>query len=181
MHYFFSLPEEKKERIVARFNEQARKDPSGCWLWSGSMNNYCKFTILTEGRRSIGMWAHRFSWMLHYKTPIPKGLLCCHSCDVKECVNPQHIFLGTSKDNARDSMMKDRRKRFKLEQRFRLVEDLIAGSTFKEINEKYKVRNSVIYSYLRSREIVAKYGNLSFKHRLSSPRGNARRLLNQKQ
>lgn len=51
--------------------------------------------------------AHRLVWT-KLNGPIPAGIDCCHTCDVKECVNPAHIFLGTDADNHQDKARKGR-------------------------------------------------------------------------
>lgn len=51
--------------------------------------------------------AHRYVWEYH-KGPIPEGMLVCHSCDVKRCVNIDHLFLGTYLDNMLDKVAKGR-------------------------------------------------------------------------
>lgn len=80
-------------------------DPiTGCWTWIGG------FGSEGYGRVSIGRYrtgAHRHSYIL-FVDAIPKGLMVLHSCDVRSCVNPDHLFLGTHKDNASDMARKGR-------------------------------------------------------------------------
>jgi hypothetical protein len=51
--------------------------------------------------------AHRWAWEI-VNGPIPDGLLVCHKCDVTSCVNPDHLFIGTQKENLKDCRDKGR-------------------------------------------------------------------------
>jgi len=77
---------------------------TGCWLWGGHIkaDGYGEITFKKKYYR-----AHRLSWERH-NGPIPSGLLVCHKCDVRSCINPEHLFLGTQKDNIRDALSKGR-------------------------------------------------------------------------
>lgn len=75
-----------------------------CWLWKGCLQQKGYGTIMIgDERHSV----HRFSWTLH-KGKIPKGLFVCHHCDIPNCVNPEHLFLGDNGDNMRDASKKGR-------------------------------------------------------------------------
>lgn len=87
-----------------RFWEKVRKT-DGCWLWTANTNEF------GHGKYWDGIRvenAHRHSWRIH-NGPIPDGLSVLHRCDVPDCVNPQHLFLGTQSDNIHDMMKKGRR------------------------------------------------------------------------
>lgn len=91
------------QKDIAHF--WSRVDKSGqCWLWVGARTSagYGHFYI-----GKLAIYAHRFSWQI-INGEIPKGLLICHHCDNPPCVNPNHLFLGTLSDNARDSAAKGR-------------------------------------------------------------------------
>lgn len=77
---------------------------TGCWLWTGKLDR-SGYGYLVHDERPRR--AHRMSWKLHVG-PIPEGLHVCHRCDVRSCVNPAHLFLGTARDNIRDCWAKGR-------------------------------------------------------------------------
>lgn len=86
----------------------AKVDKSGeCWLWTGCLDKdgYGKFRIKKKIFRT-----HRISYEL-YVEPIPDGLYVCHHCDNPSCVNPDHLFVGTSKDNMRDMISKSHNRK----------------------------------------------------------------------
>jgi len=73
-----------------------------CWLWLGAKSDFGhgRFRISRKKEHR----AHRFSWMLH-NGEIPLGLVVCHKCDIPACVNPDHLFLGTMRDNTAGSKL----------------------------------------------------------------------------
>lgn len=80
-------------------------DKSQCWLYQKSIDHKGYAHLKT---RDIVIKAHRFSYK-HHIGEIPNGLFVCHKCDVRNCVNPNHLFLGTNQDNMNDMCQKGRK------------------------------------------------------------------------
>jgi len=80
------------------------KPVDACWIWLGATysNGYGNFFDGTGHAL-----AHRFAWELNFG-PIPPEMHCCHKCDVRACVNPNHLFIGSRADNMRDMVIKHR-------------------------------------------------------------------------
>jgi hypothetical protein len=83
-------------------------ETTGCWEWKLSTSHHgygqCFHPIENKVKR-----AHRVSYELFIGT-IPPGVLVLHKCDNRKCVNPEHLFLGTSQSNTDDMMQKGRDK-----------------------------------------------------------------------
>jgi hypothetical protein len=94
------------ERLAGKY----KPDTNGCWIWTGGKFNHGYGAIGAGSKQSRqNLLAHRVSYE-HYKGPIPEGLDVCHTCDVKLCINPEHLFVGTAKDNVRDMYQKGRER-----------------------------------------------------------------------
>ena len=88
---------------LARFSARVQHATNGCWLWQGAS---------VKGRGQIyvngkNMLATRFAYQ-QFKGEIPEGMYVCHTCDDPSCVNPNHLWLGTARDNWQDARRKRR-------------------------------------------------------------------------
>lgn len=95
---------------IIRFKQQIGNPlDNGCWPWKGAKakSGYGEMTLMRPAKRPFT--AHRLSWSI-FRGPIPDGLFVCHHCDRRECVNPDHLFVGTHLDNMRDCKFKGRNK-----------------------------------------------------------------------
>ena len=139
----------KRKSTLERFESYAEPIPEcGCWIWTGAVFNdgYGAFR-----RPKFTERAHRTAWWLYFGK-IPKGALVLHKCDIPLCVNPEHLFLGTQKDNCSDAQQKRRHSHGEKHGMHRLTEvDVLevlaakrAGETGVAIAKRFDVTTTTI-------------------------------------
>jgi hypothetical protein len=135
----YPVPAGTAARLLDRIARGALDD---CWPIGNS--GYGRFKI---GAHTHG--AHRVVWtMLH--GPIPDGLVVCHRCDYPPCCNPRHLFLGTYRDNAVDTIQKGRHARrgprkLTVEQVQAIRQERGAGGTLRVIADRHGVTDMTVH------------------------------------
>ena len=80
-----------------------------CIIWKGKTCFSGRYGRVVGAGKNL--MAHRYTWVINFG-PIPKGMVVCHKCDNGLCVNPNHLFLGTQKDNVHDMIKKGRANKY---------------------------------------------------------------------
>jgi hypothetical protein len=93
-----------KERLLDGSEYQS----NGCWIWKMNCRNGGYGTLKVDG---MVIAAHRLSAEVWIADRIlEKHEIVCHKCDNKLCINPDHLFIGTNRDNTLNMIRKGRRK-----------------------------------------------------------------------
>jgi hypothetical protein len=156
------------EKIVARFMAKVDKDGpevrpglGPCWLWTGARLK--KGARTTGGYGQFGLhgkiaYTHRVSYEMHVGK-IPDGKQVMHSCDVRHCVNPKHLSLGTHADNMADMQAKNRgatgercgSAKLTDAQVLEMRKDYAAGATQAALARKFSVTPANVHYIVKGR------------------------------
>ena len=117
------MRQDKPDVFAERFWSRVEKQENGCWKWIGAKFHRGYGRVNSGGKM---LRANRVAYEIS-KGDIPVGMVVCHKCDVPLCVNPDHLFLGTIKDNVDDMIRKGRKNSERGEDRHcaKLTEDII--------------------------------------------------------
>lgn len=147
----------KAKQPEDRFWRYVKKVDNGCWEWLGclSKNGYGVFSVPHIPGENKHSYAHRFSWELHFGS-IPEGKVICHKCDNPSCLNPEHLFIGTQKDNLADMVKKNRGAHGERNGNTKLKEEEVIRifkweGVKKRIAEEYGISYQCVYDIKRGR------------------------------
>lgn len=120
----------------------------GCWECSSHSRTSRGYVHASRDHHDISL--HRFMWQECFGE-IPPGMMVCHRCDNRSCINPEHLFLGTCKDNMQDCATKGRTLRGALNFKTKLNDaDVLAIRESKlsqrELARRYNVTQANIWS-----------------------------------
>ncbi len=106
-----NCPSRRKQTSQEEFLSKVYPEPNtGCWLWSGAYHYIGGHGSINAKNHNGFAWAHRFSYFIH-KGDFDRTKLICHTCDNPACVNPDHLYIGTTKTNSDDKVSRNRQMR----------------------------------------------------------------------
>lgn len=144
------------DAVAKRFFAKVEILDSGCHEWTGAKRVNWYGVLQLNGSARL---AHRIAWIMHNKKEIPVGMVVMHKCDNPACVNPLHLAVGTSKDNAEDRQKKKRGAdvsgiknpcaKLSMIEKVSIVKDFISDEmSVVQIANKYQVAVRTVYKYV---------------------------------
>lgn len=98
------------EALYNRLTAKTSVSESGCWVWTGVLHTSTKYPAGHHGMtmyKGKSISTHRAMWIAVHGS-IPEGKHVCHTCDVPACINPEHLWIGTHRENMADMNRKGR-------------------------------------------------------------------------
>ena len=144
---------------------------NGCWEWTKEKDQwgYGVLNIYSGVKKIKRISASKASWIIANKKEIPQDMLVCHHCDNRSCVNPDHLFLGTCKDNMQDCKNKNRLfKGCRLRKNHYKKYDKVEDRFLSKIEDK----NNGCWEWISSKDksgygVFLHEGKVKFAHRVS--------------
>lgn len=138
------------EHLRAKINKS-----SECWIWTGAIEKTGYGKISLSGTSIL---AHRLSYLLTHGS-IPDNRMVCHHCDVRACVNPNHLFLGSSAENAQDRKVKNQRIEKERSPHKSRILRLIPPTTHRtlSVDQVRHIRNAYLTSSITQTELAEYY------------------------
>lgn len=147
-------------RCIKKFFLLIEIQKNGCWFWKGckTPEEYGYFYSLSPRTKKRIKLAHRFSFEL-FNGEIKDGYFVCHKCDIPSCVNPDHLFQGSQKDNMKDKVSKGRQVMGEKMHNCKLNWDLVhlfrkeysQGISCTNLSKKYGFHESTIADVVKNR------------------------------
>ena len=163
----WKLPIERFElSIIRNYNN------TECWFWKSCINSG-GYGQISVDKKLIA--AHIFSYR-HFKSEIPTGMVVMHTCDNPPCVNPDHLILGTRKDNSDDKVYKLRHtfgenhvhSKITNEQAIKIRQDYALGKPPSIIAEKYNLSKGAVRDIISGHNFANITGGKDISHQYGS-------------
>lgn len=153
-----------KERLESKIKVN---EETGCWEWQALLHPCGYGRLRVNG---IDCQAHRLSYEL-YKKKIPERMFVCHHCDVRRCINPDHLFLGTAADNTQDMVRKGRQGKGEKQPNFKLndlVKTKIISFKSQGLSQRKIAKIVGVHQCTVSRFLLGRYPNTSDTRKINT-------------